>query len=77
MGRWGDNIYHRKDGRWEGRYIAMRLPDGKAKYKSVYGKSKTVVKKKLIAAIQALAKETGSYLQFDGKRAFYAVSGTG
>ena len=57
MGRWGDNIYHRKDGRWEGRYIAMRLPDGKAKYKSVYGESKTVVKKKLIAAIQALAKE--------------------
>ena len=35
----------------------MRLPDGKAKYKSVYGVSKTVVKKKLIAAIQALAKE--------------------
>jgi len=57
LGRWGDNIYHRKDGRWEGRYIAMRLPDGKAKYKSVYGESKTVVKKKLIAAIQALAKE--------------------
>ena len=29
--------YRRKDGRWEGRYIAMRLPDGRAKYKSVYG----------------------------------------
>ena len=54
LGRWGDNIYHRKDGRWEGRYIAMRLPDGKAKYKSVYGESKTVVKKKLIAAIQVI-----------------------
>ena len=35
--RYGENIYRRKDGRWEGRYIAMRLPDGRAKYKSVYG----------------------------------------
>ena len=55
--RYGENIYRRKDGRWEGRYIAMRLPDGKAKYKSVYGKTHDIVKKKQMAAIQALAKE--------------------
>ena len=57
MPRYGENIYRRKDGRWEGRYIAMRLPDGKAKYKSVYGKTHDIVKKKQMAAIQTLAKE--------------------
>ena len=35
MSKHGENIYRRKDGRWEARYIFMRLPDGKAKYKSV------------------------------------------
>ena len=35
----GENIYKRKDGRWEGRYISGRKPDGSAKYSSVYGKS--------------------------------------
>ena len=39
MPKYGENIYHRKDGRWEARYIAMRLPNGKAKYKSVYGRT--------------------------------------
>ena len=57
MPRYGENIYRRKDGRWEGRYIAMRLPDCKAKYKSVYGKTHDIVKKKQMAAIQTLAKE--------------------
>ena len=36
MSMYGENIYRRKDGRWEARYIFMRLPNGKAKYKSVY-----------------------------------------
>ena len=36
MSKYGENIYRRKDGRWEARYIFMRLPNGKAKYKSVY-----------------------------------------
>lgn len=31
MSRQGKNIYKRKDGRWEGRYIKCRI-DGKAKY---------------------------------------------
>ena len=30
MPRKGENIYLRKDGRWEGRYIKGRRPDGKA-----------------------------------------------
>ena len=36
MSKYGENIYRRKDGRCEARYIFMRLPNGKAKYKSVY-----------------------------------------
>ncbi|MCL2446577.1 MAG: site-specific integrase [Oscillospiraceae bacterium] len=47
MPRRGENIRKRKDGRWEGRYIAGRTPDGKAIYKSVYGYSYAEVKEKL------------------------------
>ena len=42
MARRGENIYKRKDGRWEGRY---RLET--AKYRSVYGKTYHEVKTKL------------------------------
>lgn len=47
MPRKGENIYKRKDGRWEGRFIESRLPDGKIKYHSVYGKTYAEVKYKL------------------------------
>ena len=47
MARKGENIYRRKDGRWEGRYFQYRKPDGKAKYDSVYGHSYSETKKKL------------------------------
>lgn len=39
MARRGDLIRKRKDGRWEGRYVAFYTEDGKAKYRSVYGHS--------------------------------------
>lgn len=74
MSKYGENIYRRKDGRWEARYIFMRLPNGKAKYKSVYAKTHDIVKKKQLAAIQALAKEPTVACDSDGKRAFCAVS---
>lgn len=44
MARKGENIYKRKDGRWEGRYKIGIKPDGKSKYSSVYGKSYSEVK---------------------------------
>lgn len=44
MPKRGENIYKRKDGRWEGRYISGRKPDGSARYTSVYGKSYREVK---------------------------------
>ena len=39
MSRRGENIFKRKDGRWEGRYICGRLENGHAKYRSVYAHS--------------------------------------
>ena len=39
MGRRGENIRKRKDGRWEARVICCYDCSGKAKYRSVYGKS--------------------------------------
>ena len=50
MSRRGENIYKRKDGRWEGRYIKSYSADNKAKYGYVYGKTYSEVKEKLICA---------------------------
>lgn len=50
MPRKGENIYKRKDGRWEGRYISSYGVDGKAKYSYVYAKSYSEVKEKLLHA---------------------------
>jgi integrase len=47
MPRTGENIYRRKDGRWEGRYVEARLQNGKTKYRSVYGKTYKMVRQKL------------------------------
>ena len=50
MPRKGENIYKRKDGRWEGRYIKEYDLENKAKYASVYAHSYSEVKNKLIKA---------------------------
>lgn len=46
MSRQGKNIYKRKDGRWEGRYIKCHV-NGKAKYSYVYGKTYEDVESRL------------------------------
>lgn len=51
MARKGENIYKRKDGRWEGRLPNGSKPDGKTRYRSVYGFSYLDVKKKLKTAV--------------------------
>lgn len=51
MPRKGENIYKRKDGRWEGRYIKGRASNGRAIYGYVYAKSYHDVKQKLCSAI--------------------------
>lgn len=50
MPRKGENIYKRKDGRWEGRYIKARSPEMKPIYGYVYAKTYREVKAKLHAA---------------------------
>ena len=46
MPKRGANIYKRKDGRWEARYVKEILPDGKKKYGSVYAKTYFEAKEK-------------------------------
>ena len=52
----GENIYRRKDGRWEGRYIRERV-DGKAKYNAVYARTYKEVKRKLDEAKRTLERK--------------------
>lgn len=47
MPRKGENVYKRKDGRWEGRYIKSRNSAGKAVYGYVYARSYRELKTKL------------------------------
>lgn len=47
MSKRGENIYERKDGRWEGRYVKCRTLHGKIQYGYVYGKSYSETKAKL------------------------------
>lgn len=39
MARRGENIYKRKDGRWEARILYGHTSDGSAKYRYLYGKT--------------------------------------
>ena len=49
MARKGENIYKRKDGRWEGRYL-KRTPDGKSRYGYVYAATYRDVRARLLQA---------------------------
>ncbi len=50
IARTGENIFKRKDGRWEARYILYRDHNNKAKYKYLYAPTYSQVKAKLISA---------------------------
>lgn len=58
MPRKGENIYKRKDGRWEARYIKCRTANGKAIYGYVYARSYKEVKRK--QQQQLMQIETGT-----------------
>lgn len=48
MSKRGENIYKRKDGRWEGRYVIDKeTVTGRSRFRSVYGKTYNEVKRKL------------------------------
>ena len=68
MPKKGENIYRRKDGRWEGRFIKGYHADGKAKYGYVYGKTYSEVKQKLI--------DDASHYIFSMERSWYSVFGS-
>ncbi|MCQ2050504.1 MAG: site-specific integrase [Candidatus Saccharibacteria bacterium] len=57
MARKGENIYKRKDGRWEARYIKSYFLDGKAKYGYCYAASYHEVKEKVSMVKAALLSE--------------------
>lgn len=48
MPRRGENIYKRKDGRWEARYIKQRSPEGRTIYGYLYARTYRDVKAKLL-----------------------------
>ena len=54
MARKGLNIYKRKDGRWEARYIKSRNTQGKPRYGYLYATSYHKVRNNLQKVIQAL-----------------------
>lgn len=58
MGRHGENIRKRKDGRWEGRYKVFDQNKGKNTYRSVYGRSYGEVKEKVSKARLGLLCQT-------------------
>lgn len=48
MARHGENIYKRKDGRYEGRYVTGKKSNGTTRFGYVYGMRYTEVKKRLL-----------------------------
>ena len=62
MGRHGENIRKRSDGRWEARYMSYDTGKGEKICRSVYGHTYEEVKKKRIEALRkpAALVETGS-----------------
>ena len=56
----GENIYKRKDGRWDGRYIRGRKENGAALYGYVYGKNYGDCRKKRLSALAGVPRQTAS-----------------
>ena len=77
MPKTGENIYKRKDGRWEGRFISGRRQDGRAKYTSVYARTYATAKAKLEERKRMVVSPPGRELPPDGSGAFCVVFGTG
>ena len=57
MARRGENIYKRGDGRWEGRYIRGRTPEGRAQYGYVYAATYSACREKRRQRLRELPRE--------------------
>ena len=71
MAKKGENIYKRKDGRWEARYIKGYTPEQKAIYGYCYGKTYREAREKSAAAKAALRMNTPSTGFISRKRFAY------
>lgn len=69
MAKRGENIYKRKDGRYEGRYVIGRTSDGRTQFGYVYGKTYTEVHRQLLLhkaeLLKASPKRTHAGISFD------------
>lgn len=65
MSRHGENIYKRKDGRYEGRYVIGKTAGGRTKFGYVYGRQYTEVRRELLLRkaqqIKSNPAEQGAY----------------
>lgn len=68
MPRKGENIYKRRDDRWEARYIKGYKPDGSARYGYCYAKSYREVREKLNAKKAAESYQAGAVQPAAAKR---------
>ena len=69
MAKCGENIYKRKDGRWEGRFIRSRRENGHAIYGYVYGRLYRMQRQ--IKGSRHSAASHDVRLSSDGERAFF------
>ena len=73
MPRKGENIYKRKDGRWEGRYIKKYDINNKAVYGYVYGHSYTEVKTKLSNAKSSMINQDNNIIKGNKDLEYYSL----
>lgn len=66
MSRRGENIYKRKDGRWEGRYKKGRKPNGRIYYGYVYGKSYNKVRQTLFNKMVEYVRVNKNVIMYEG-----------
>ena len=71
MSKKGENIYKRKDGRWEARYIRGYDISGRAKYVSCYGKTYREAREKLNKAKAALLQGGFPYANSRKRFSYY------
>ena len=72
MGRHGENIRKRSDGRWEARYMAYNEEKGKKICHSIYGHTYEEVKKKRMDALFRDGSESAAKNMFDQKNAAFS-----
>ena len=60
MAKHGENIYKRKDGRYEGRYVTGKTPEGRTRFGYIYGRQYAEVRNRLLQKKAELLGRQGS-----------------